>query len=219
VNPHSIFITGGTGYIGSRLIPLLVERGHTVRALLRSGSESKLPAGCTQVEGNALEKSTFAPHVPPADTFIQLVGVSRPSPSKAEQFRAIDLVSARASVDAATEAGVRHFIYISVAHPASVMKEYIAVRCEGEKFVRQSGLNATILRPWYVLGPGHRWAYLLLPVYWLLECFPQTRAGARRLGLVTIQQMLSALVQAVENPPMGIRAWEVIDIRASAKID
>src|ERR1051326_1700586 len=84
---HSVFITGGTGYMGQRLIALLLDRGHSVRALVRKGSESKLPSGATPVLGNALEKSTFVGQIAPADTFVQLVGVARPSPSKAEQFR------------------------------------------------------------------------------------------------------------------------------------
>jgi hypothetical protein len=80
----------------------------------------------------------------------------------------------------------------------------------------QSGLNATLLRPWYVLGPGHRWPYALLPMYWLLEQLPWTRDGARRLGLVTLEQMKLALVEAVENPCQGILLLEVPQIRASA---
>src|SRR5258705_11789273 len=95
---QSIFVTGGTGYIGSRLIPLLAQRDHSVRALVRKGSERKLPSGCAPVEGNALEQSTFVDKIQPAETFIQLVGVSHPGPAKGEQFRAIDLVSMRASV-------------------------------------------------------------------------------------------------------------------------
>ena len=54
---QSIFITGGTGYIGSRLIRLLAQRDHSVCALVRKGSEGserKLPSGCTPVEGDAL---------------------------------------------------------------------------------------------------------------------------------------------------------------------
>src|SRR5262245_60471857 len=103
MTPRSIFLTGGTGYIGQRLIPLLVQRGHTVRALTRQGSEGKLPANCIPARGNALDKDSFVGQISPADTFIQLVGVSHPSPSKAEQFRTVDLVSIRASVAAAVE--------------------------------------------------------------------------------------------------------------------
>jgi uncharacterized protein YbjT (DUF2867 family) len=122
-------------------------------------------------------------------------------------------VSGLASVSAAGGAKVRHFVYVSVAHPSSMMQAYIAVRTEVEAALRGSGLNATILRPWYVLGPGHRWPYLLLPVYWLMERLPAKRDTARRLGLVTLPQMLRALVEAVESPAVGIRIWEVPEIR------
>ncbi|HLX70712.1 MAG TPA: NAD(P)H-binding protein [Verrucomicrobiae bacterium] len=213
MTPRNVFITGGTGYMGSRLIPRLLARGHTVRALTRKGSETKLPPGCQIVIGDPLEKESFAARVAPSDTFVQLVGVPHPSPKKGEQFRAIDLVSVRASVPAAVEARVQHFVYVSVAQPAPMMKDYIAVRAEGESLLRASGLNATILRPWYVLGPGHRWPYFLLPAYWLCELLPPTREGARRLGLVTLEQMLAALVHAVENPATGVRIVEVPEIR------
>ena len=196
---------------------MLVQRGHRVHALVRKGSEQKLPSGCTPIEGNALDKATFVTKIQPAHTFIQLVGVSHPSPAKAEQFRSIDLVSVRASVAAAVEAGVRHFVYLSVAHPAPIMKEYIEVRSEGESLLKTSGLNTTILRPWYVLGQGHRWPYLLLPAYWLFERLPQTRDSARRLRLVTLKQILRALVSAVENRPAGLRVMEVPDIRLLAR--
>jgi uncharacterized protein YbjT (DUF2867 family) len=215
VTPRNVFLTGGTGYMGSRLIPLLLARGHKIRALTRKGSESKLPAGCEIVIGNALEKDSFAAQVQPSDTFVQLVGVAHPSPSKGEQFRAIDLVSIRASVAAAAEVGIQHFIYVSVAQPAPMMKDYLAVRAEGESLLRATGMNATILRPWYVLGPGHHWPYALMPTYWICELLPPTRASARRLGLVTLNQMLSALVQAVETPTSGIRTIEVPEIRKS----
>jgi hypothetical protein len=72
-----------------------------------------------------------------------------------------------------------------------------------------------ILRPWYVLGPGHRWPYRLLPFYKLMEWLPFTRSGARRLGLVTLDQMVLALVEAVESPALGVRIMEVPEIRAA----
>ena len=57
---HAIFITGGTGYMGRSLIPLLAQRGHSVRALARKGSESRLPPGCAPVVGDALDEVSFA---------------------------------------------------------------------------------------------------------------------------------------------------------------
>ena len=213
---RNVFITGGTGYIGQVLIPRLLEGGHTVRALARRGSEQRLPSGCEAVIGNALDEASFADQVHPSDTFVQLVGVPHPSPAKAAEFRSIDLVSVRASVGAAARAGVEHFIYISVAQPAPVMKAYQAVRAEGESLIQESGMNATIIRPWYVLGPGHRWAYTLIPMYWLFERLPGTRETARRLGLVTREQMIAALAQAVESQSYGIHVVDVPAIRSAS---
>lgn len=213
MTPKNVFITGGTGYIGRVLIPRLLERGHEVRGLVRRGSEQKLPSGCQAVIGDALNASSFAERVGPSDTFVQLVGVPHPSPAKAAEFRSIDLASARASVSAAVGGGVKHFVYVSVAQPSPVMKDYQAARAEGELMIRDSGLDATILRPWYVLGPGHRWPYALMPLYWIFERMPGTRDTARRLGLVTLDQMVSALVASVESKAGGVQILEVPSIK------
>jgi uncharacterized protein YbjT (DUF2867 family) len=143
------------------------------------------------------------------------VGVAHPNPSKAAEFRAVDLASAKASVDSASGAGVKHFVFVSVAHPAPIMKDYIAARLDAESAVRAAGLNATILRPWYVLGPGRRWPTILLPLYWIMEALPRTREGAGRLGLVTIDQMVRTMVDAIEHPPSGVRVIEPPQIRVT----
>lgn len=213
-----VFIAGATGYIGSGVAAELVRRGHTVRALARPGSERRLPPGVTPVPGDALDHRSFVANVPPADTFVHLIGVAHPGPGKAVQFRTIDLASVREAIAAATANAVRHFVYVSVAHPAPVMKAYIAARVEAEALIRQAGLSATILRPWYVLGPGHRWPVLLLPFYWLASIVPLTRDGAQRLGLVTWAQMVRTLVLAVEHPGLGIRVLDVAAIRAGDQI-
>jgi uncharacterized protein YbjT (DUF2867 family) len=210
---QSVFVTGGTGYIGSRLIPRLLARGHSVQALVRPGSEAKLPSGCEAVLGNALDGMSYQDAIRPATAFVQLVGVAHPSPAKAAEFRSIDLVAGREAVGAALHAGIRHFIYVSVAHPAPMMKDYIAVRTECESLIRNSGLNATILRPWYVLGPRHRWPYAILPLYWMFERLPATREGAQRLGFVTLEKMLAALTNAVDHPCEGQRILGVPEIR------
>ena len=95
------------------------------------------------------------------------------------------------------------------------MQAYVAARVEGEAAVVEAGLTATILRPWYVLGPGHWWPVMLIPFYAIGELVPSTRESARRLGLLSVAQMVRALVCAVESPPrMGTRRIiEVPEIR------
>ncbi len=203
--------------MGRNMIVELVRRGFAVKALARHGSEKKLPLGCAIVHGSALDKNSYVSRIAPAETFVQLIGVTHPNPAKKDEFKAVDLVSARAAIEAAREAGIKHFVYVSVAQPAPVMKEYIAIRAEVEATIRESGMNATILRPWYVLGPGRRWPLFLKPMYWLMEQIPSTRESARRLGLVTIEQMVGALVRSVENPARGIRILAVPEIREAAQ--
>ena len=112
---------------------------------------------------------------------------------------------------------MRHLVYVSVAHPAPVMRAYIAARIEGEAVVAASGIPATILRPWYVLGPGHRWPILLVPFYAVASWLSATREITERLGLVTLPQMTAALVRAIESPPdSGVRIVDVPAIRRAA---
>jgi uncharacterized protein YbjT (DUF2867 family) len=198
--------------MGSRLVRDLVARGEQVRALARRDAD--LP--CEVVRGDALDGSSYAGAIRGCEQFVHLVGVAHPAPWKEAQFRAVDLASVREAVKAATQAGVEHFVYVGVAHPAPAMKAYIRVRVECEQIIRDSGLNATILRPWYVLGPGHQWPHVLRPLYWLAEQIPPTRGGALRLGLVTIARMRAALVRAVEHPASGIRVWQVSEIRSAS---
>lgn len=207
----NIFLTGATGYIGLSLVRELVARGHTVRALVRRSSLGKLPGSVEPVIGDALDASTFAKQIAPSDTFVQLVGVPHPSPAKAEQFRKIDLVSVRESVRAASDSSIRHIVYLSVAMPAPAMKAYVAVRAEGERLVRESAIPATFIRPWYVLGPGHRWPYAILPLYWIWSLFD--RDTAARLYPVKLADVVRAMVNAVENPPAGVRVVEAPEMR------
>jgi uncharacterized protein YbjT (DUF2867 family) len=211
----SVFVTGGTGYMGRHLIPALLAPRHQIRALTRPGSESKLPKGCTPVLGDALDAASYAHQLQPSETLVQLVGTPKPNPRKGKQFREVDFKSGMAAVAAAKQAGIRHLVYVSVAHPAPMMHTYIQPRVEVEEAIRSNGLNATILRPWYVLGPDHYWPYLILPGYWIMGLFPSKREAVQRLGLATLKQMIAALVNATENPPQGIRVVEVPEIRRS----
>src|SRR5215218_1557576 len=108
--PRVVFVTGASGYIGRSLVAKLHERGHAVRALVRRGSEDKLPPGPLPIYGNALDSASYRDAVAPADTFVHLVGTPHPSPAKARQFREVDLVSIRQAVDAAVHAKARHFV-------------------------------------------------------------------------------------------------------------
>ena len=146
--------------MGRRLIPLLQRRGHRVTAVAREGSQGKLPPGCEVVIADVLNANSWERHIRSSHTLVHLVGVAHPSPSKAFEFVDIDLRSAREAIRVAKLARLEHFVYVSVAQPAPAMKAYVEVRAACEAAIREAGLNATVLRPWYVLGPSHWWPSL-----------------------------------------------------------
>jgi|ERR1043166_4916086 uncharacterized protein YbjT (DUF2867 family) len=213
VQSRDVLITGGTGYVGSRLIVALLARGHRVRALARQSSVARVPAGATGVLGDALDAKSVATAIQPGDTLVHLVGTPHPNPSKAKEFQEVDLVAIRATVAAAQSKSVAHLVYVSVAQPAPVMRAFIEARAAGESMIRDARLTATVLRPWYILGPGHWWPIALIPFYKIAELLPSSRESAQRLGLVTIGEMVQALVIAVENPP-GRGEVRIVDVPA-----
>ena len=210
-----ILLTGGSGYIGRRLGEALVARDHSVHALVRAESAARLPNGVDAVIGNALDAASVGAALVRGETLVHLVGTPHPNPSKAEEFQRVDLASIRASVAAAKNVALAHLVYVSVAHPAPAMHAYVAARVAGEAAIVDAGLTATMLRPWYVLGPGRWWPVVLVPLYAVGELLPETRVTSRRIGLVTLQQMVRALVRAVESPPASgtQRIVEVPEIR------
>ena len=210
---NKIFITGATGFIGSSLVPTLIEKEFDVRALARPGSEKKLPPDCNIITGNALRGESYRDKLEQCETFIHLVGVSNPAPSRKKEFEEIDFASVSEAMEAIRNSNIKHFIYLSVANPAPIMKDYVYTRLKGQALIRERGINATFLQPWYVLGPGRRWPYALLPFYKILERIPRTSDGALRLGLVTLENMVYAILFAVRNPANGIRIMRVPQIR------
>ena len=69
-----------------------------------------------------------------------------------------------------------------------------------------------------MIGPGHRWPLVLAPVYGVLRRIAATRAAAERLDVVTLAQMTTALVLAVERGGKSVRVVEVPEIRAAPAI-
>jgi nucleoside-diphosphate-sugar epimerase len=198
---RAVVVNGATGHIGRALAQALAGRGHRVRALVRAGSAGRVPPGVEPLTGDAFDGACVRAALRPGDTLVHLIGTPHPNPSKAAEFVRVDLGSARVAIEAARARGCAHFVYVSVAQPAPVMQAYLKARAQAEQLIAQAQLTATVLRPWYVLGPGRRWPLALLPFYALAERVPRWREQAERLGLLTLDQMVHAMIVAIEAPP------------------
>jgi uncharacterized protein YbjT (DUF2867 family) len=210
-----VFITGGTGYIGKRLIKILLDEGFIVTALARPQSVQKLPVGCTPVIADPSDPSSYVNSIPANSIFVHLLGVSRPGPKKKLLFYSVDLASLKASVEAAKQANVKHFVYMSVAqYPTKVMADYQEARRQAEEAIIKSGIVSTFIRPWYIVGPGHYWPLLFTPVFKLLEVIPSTAIQARSLALVSLKQMLFTLKKVISGTPKATNnIIEIYDIK------
>ncbi len=208
-----VFLTGSTGYLGRATSAALLARGHTVDALCRASAKDRVANGATPVVGDPLDAATYVSALRPDHVVVHLVGTPKPAPWKAESFQRVDLGSVQQLARATAQSPVSHIVYVSVAQPAPAMHAYIDARRRAETVLHETRIPLTILRPWYVLGPGHRWPVALVPMYWIAERIPSLRDGARRLGLVTLTQMVVALVRAAETAGSESRLVEVPQIR------
>jgi uncharacterized protein YbjT (DUF2867 family) len=134
-----IFVTGGTGTVGSALMPRLMDRGAAVRALAHStSSRTRLEElGAEVVDGDLDEPEKLEEVMAGCDHLFLLTPVS---PTQAAREKAV--------VDAARRAGVAHVVAASVigAHPSSQIG-FGRAHAEVDDHLASSGLGYTILRP------------------------------------------------------------------------
>ncbi|MES1971048.1 MAG: NAD(P)H-binding protein [Pseudomonadota bacterium] len=144
-------ITGGTGFVGGRLIDLATAAGHEVRALARRPQPAR--PGVTWIEGALDTPDALARLVRSADAVIHVAGVVN-APDRAG-FAAGNIAGTRAMVDAATAAGAQRFIHVSsLAAREPGLSNYGWSKAGAEQVVAASPLDWTMVRPTAIYGPG-----------------------------------------------------------------
>lgn len=152
-----IAIVGGNGQIARLLHPLLVARGHTPIALVRSESQrNRLEAMGAAVRLLDIENSTagdFAAAFEDADAVVFAAGGG--PDGNVERKRTVDLEGSLKSIEGARQAGITRFVQVSainvdqpVAQDASpVWRAYVEAKRDADAALRDSGLDWTIIRP------------------------------------------------------------------------
>lgn len=160
-----ILVTGGTGLVGARLLPRLMEAGWDCRALLRAGKE--VPHGITTVEGDLLDAASLTEAVENVSAIIHLAAVFRTQDN--DLIWKSNLEGTRNLITAAKiHAPDTRFILASTAHvynannmhpgreddEVNPQHAYPASKLAAEMELRESGLNWSILRFPFVYGDG-----------------------------------------------------------------
>lgn len=147
----TIAITGGTGFVGSRLIALAIEAGHAVRALTRREQAER--AHLEWVGGDLGDTVALARLCDGADAVIHVAGVVN-APSR-DGFAVGNIHGTRNMLAAAEGAGVRRFVHVSsLAAREPGMSDYGWSKAEAERLVEESLLDTAMVRPPAIYGPG-----------------------------------------------------------------
>ncbi len=190
-------ITGGTGFVGGRLIDLAIAAGHHVRALTRRPQPAR--DGMIWVPGSLADDDALAALVTGVDAVIHVAGLT--SAPDLAAFREGNVAGTRSIIVAANAAQVPRFVHtssLSAREPALSM--YGASKQEAEQVVAESGLAWAMVRPPAIYGPGE-----------LLDVFKMAKLGfvllppSGRLSIVGVDDLCRLLLAlASADAPSGV---------------
>lgn len=149
-----ILVTGGTGFIGPKVVHALRAEDHPVRVLARKPEKhDQLRAwGCEVVQGDMTDPQSLRRAAEGCETVIDLVAIISGKP---EDFDRVMIQGTRDCIAAAKEAGAKRFILMSalgVGERSKDLTPYFHAKWDEEEAVRSSGLEYTIFRPSFVFG-------------------------------------------------------------------
>ena len=173
---EEIFLTGGTGFLGKALVPMLLEAGYAVRMLVRKTSVTdwcEELADVRLVVGDVTDKASLVRGMTGCDAVIHAAGLFK-FWGKREDFERVNVLGTQNVAEAALQVGVKKFVHVSTlavmgAPEVDVITEetmpapreaYQETKLVGEKSVLAmvaEGLPAVVIRPGGFYGPGSRY--------------------------------------------------------------
>ena len=208
-----ILVTGGTGFIGPRVVHALRERDKEVRALVRNPSgkaATTLAAwGAELVRGDMTDRESLRGAVEGSEVVVHLVAIRQGS---GEQFRRVMEDGTHDLVAAAKEAGVKRFVLMSALGTTEETKDlvpYYHAKWQEEQAVSGSGLEHVIFRPSFVFAkdggilPTFRRLAKVAPVT------PITGSGKQRIQPIWIDDVAAYFAQSVDKPEAANGTFEL----------
>jgi NADH dehydrogenase len=198
--PLSVFLTGGTGFVGGHVARALMRRGHRVRALVRGARAAAdvSELGAEAVQGDITRPETLAGALAGCDAVVHLVGIIRERRPRAT-FRGLHVEGTRNVLKAAAEVPVRKFVHMSALGAAPEGTLYHRTKYEGEEVVRGAGLPYVIFRPSTIVGEDGDFLRLLVRLVRFLPIVPVIGSGKYRLQPLDVRDVARAFTQAVER--------------------
>lgn len=212
--PSTVFVTGATGYIGGRLAPRLLERGHRVRCLVRSASKlrarpwANAPSDRLEiVEGDAADEERLAQAMRGCIAAYYLVhSMDAAGPA----YRARDLALAQAFGRAAARAGVPRIIYLGgLGETGAGLSEHLSSRREVEAALARGGVPVTVLRAAMIIGSGSASFEILRYLVERLPIMITPRWVSTESQPIAIRDVLHYLIASLEIPETPGRTIDI----------
>ncbi len=198
----SVFVMGGTGFIGKHLTARLVRAGHDVTVLTRSRANHRdmlvLPT-LRLIEGDPYDVDTVTQVLSGCDAVINLIGIGNESRRGNNSFQRAHVELTQQLVTACGNAGTRRLVQLSAlkADPGGA-SGFLRTKGKADEIVRQSGLDWTILQPSVVFGPQDKLINRLASLLIRLPVIPLPRANAR-LAPVFVGDVAEATLRVVRG--------------------
>ena len=198
-----IAITGASGFAGRHAVAELQRRGHHVRALLRAPERTGL-SGVEAVKGDLADKAALARLLDGADAVVHLAGAI--TALSREGYFSVNALGTEALIAAARAARTRRFVHISsLSARQPHLSAYAASKRAGEYLVHREAdaLNAVIIRPPAVYGPGDRGTLpLIRELTRPLAAIPGPRAA--RFSLIHGGDLARLIADAAQSDVRGL---------------
>lgn len=201
---RTIAITGGTGFAGRHAVAELLRRGHRLRALVRTPAKADLPAGVETVAGDLSDPAALARLTAGADAVVHLAGAL--TALDREGYFRVNEAGTQALVRAARAAGTPRFVHVSsLSAREPGLSSYGASKRAGEEAVlaEQDALNAVVIRPPAVYGPGDKGTLpLIKELTRPVAAIPGRREA--RFSLIHGRDLARLIAGALEGPEQGL---------------
>jgi uncharacterized protein YbjT (DUF2867 family) len=206
-----ILVTGGTGYVGPKVVHALRARSHDVRALVRDRSDAKtLEAwGCELSEGDVTDPESLRAAIENVECVVHLVAIIKGSP---EEFERVMAQGTRDLVAAAAAAGVRRFVLMSALGTSEENRglvPYYRAKWDMEQAVKGSTLEYVVFRPSFVFGSdGGVLPMFIRQVRWS-PITPVVGDGNQRLQPIWVDDVAAFFAESVSAAGVGGRTFEL----------